>query len=58
MLGKRSETLVLGYKFRCIFFYGTFSTSPDALPATVPSENPSNPIQFKIQNELCVSFYV
>ena len=28
MLGKRSETLVLGYKFRCISLYRTFSTLP------------------------------
>jgi hypothetical protein len=28
MLGKRIETLVLGYKFRCISFYGIFSTQP------------------------------
>jgi hypothetical protein len=28
MLGKRRETLVLGYKFRCISFYATFSTQP------------------------------
>jgi hypothetical protein len=32
--------------------------SPDALSATVPSKSSSNPIQFKIKNELCFSFYV